>query len=393
MTQAPPRPAIGDGSFPAGTAIAVPAPENSSDGGATREAAVETLARGDAVLTLAGPAALRHVGATTLDPVRDPAARDLPARLVPVRVAAGAFGRGVPHADLLMPPQQMIYIRDAALPEGALVPLGALVNAVSIRREPQTRPVTWHRLELESQGVVLAAGLPVAARHDPTAPAIAQTLLPGPVIHRLRTHFARLAAAPPQAEPAPESAPEPAPEPAPQPEPEAAPEPQAAPAAAPPPAAEPPAPEPPAPEPAAPEPSEPDMSAAPDPATTLRVLARNRALAALEDSTATVWNFILPAGAGLLRLLSPRGVPATTPPGQRALARRYGVAVRAIRIDDIPVPLDGSAIGAGFHAFETAGTQQWRWTTGDAVIEVEPAATERRLVVEITDWHTMLSAD
>jgi len=345
---------IGDGSFPAGTAIAVPAATTPN------EVAVETLARGDTVLSMAGPARLRHVGTTTLDPHTQPAARDVPARLVPVRVAAGAFGDGLPRHDLLLPPQQMVYIRDASIPEGALVPLGALVNATSIRREPQNGPVTWHRLELEGQGVVFAAGLPLAARHDPTAPPFAQAMLPGPAIFRLRSrlaHRAEQAAAPP-----PEPEPAPAPEPAPEPE-------------------------------SPPAPSGPDMSAAPDAATMLRIVAGSRALAALPDSTATHWHFTLPAGEAALHLVSPRGVPATTTPAQRAAARRYGIAVRAIHLADIPVPLDGSAIGPGFHALESAGTQHWRWTDGHATLTVEPASTDRRLVVEITDWHTLLLPD
>ena len=57
------QPAIGDGSFPAGTPIAVP-----SGDGAPTEVMVETLVRGDRVLTLAGPVAVRHVTTTRIEP-------------------------------------------------------------------------------------------------------------------------------------------------------------------------------------------------------------------------------------------------------------------------------------------------------------------------------------
>jgi hypothetical protein len=82
-----------------------------------------------------------------------------------------------------------------------------------------------------------------------------------------------------------------------------------------------------------PEPAEFDMSAAPDPGTILRAVALHRALAAEADSNETTWHFTLPAGAPEVLLLSPPGVPATTPADQRAGARRYGVAIRAILLD------------------------------------------------------------
>ena len=135
------------------------------------------------------------------------------------------------------------------------------------------------------------------------------------------------------------------------------------------------------------------MSAAPDPATILRAVALGRALAPEEGSTDSLWLFTLPAGAGEVVLLSPRGIPGNTPPAQHATARRYDVAIRAITLDDAPLPLDGPQIGTGFHAAETAGSQTWRWTDGAATLILEPAGTERRLAVAITDWHALLLRD
>jgi len=346
----------GDGSFPAGTPIATP----------QGEATVETLAPGDAVLTLRGPATVRHVATTLHDPAT------APTRLLPVLVARDACGEGKPRADLLMPPQQLLYVKDAALPQGALAAVGALVNGTTIRRTGAGGPVAWVRVELETPGVLLAAGLAVAARHDPTAGPAAPILPPGPAIAALRARLATApapAAAPTAAPPARKSraAAEPAPEPAAEAVPEPTPEP-------------------------APD-LTPDMGPEPDPDAVLRAMAAGRHLAPQAGSTDELWHFTLPPGVTEVVLLSPRGLPATTPAAQRATARRYGVAIRAISVDDTPVALDGPLIGEGFHPAESAGTQTWRWTDGEARLRLAPAGKERRLAVTITDWHALLQRD
>lgn len=395
------QPVIGDGSFPSGTPIAVP-----STDGAPTERAVETLARGDKVLTLAGPVVVRHVAAARHEPAA-PARQ----RVIPVRVAAGAFGEGQPVADLLLAPEQPVHVMDAGLPNGALVPVGALVNGETIRREPQQAPVTWVRLELETPGVVIAAGLLAAARIDPAAPPPAPLLPAGPATTALRQRLARQAA-PPPAEPAPAATPETpaaqaaAPEPAP-PEP-AAPEP----AAAEPAAAEPAAPEAtaaapaeataapePAPEPAAePAPAETPAADAPAPASdgpqpVLRIVVKGETLPLLDGSTETTWDVMLPAGTTIVRLISPRGLPANTTAAERASTRRFGVAIRSLLLDDAPIPLDSAAIGDGFHNIESAGSESWRWTNGEAVLHLPSSAARRQLTVLITNWHRMLQPE
>ena len=124
-------PAIGDGSFPAGTPIAVPGPAGT--------VAVETLARGDAVLTLAGPVAVRHVERRRIEPAAAGPDAPVRARLIPVRVAAGAFGEGQPAAELLLPPEGLVHVIDPAAPLGVLVPVGALVNGETIRLDGAIR--------------------------------------------------------------------------------------------------------------------------------------------------------------------------------------------------------------------------------------------------------------
>lgn len=363
------QPAIGDGSFPAGTLIAVPC----SDGGPT-ERPVESLARGEKVLTLAGPVAVRHVATARHEPGALPRQR-----LMPVRIAAGAFGEGQPVADLLLAAEQPVYVLDAALPQGALVPVGALVNGETIRREPQADAVVWVRLELESPGVVIAAGLLVPARIDPAAPPPAALLPAGPATLSLRQRLARPAAAPERP-----TAPEPAAEAtaAPGSPPIDAPPIDALPVDALPVGAIPVG--------AIPIDAPPIDSPAADAQPALRVIVNGESLTLLDGSTALSWAVELPAGTGLVHLRSPPGLPANIAENERARSRRYGVAIRALRLGDQAIPLDGPAIGDGFHAVESAGDQSWRWTDGEAVVHLPPAPGAQRLTVVISDWHLLL---
>ena len=367
------QPVIGDGSFPAGTPIAMPSPD-----GAPTERAVETLARGDKVLTLAGTVTVRHVAST-----RQELASPQRQRVIPVRVAAGAFGEGQPVVDLLLAPEQPVHVLDASLPHGALVPVGALVNGESIRREPQQAALTWVRLDLETPGVVIASGLLVAARIDPAAPPPSALLPAGPATAALRQRLARPAPAPMAETPIAEApmaeaptAPAPAAEPPAQPAPEAAaptePEPE------------------PAPEPIA-EPAPAPAIGAPQP--TLRIVVKGEALPLLDGSSETTWDVMLPAGTTIVRLISPRGLPANTAEADKPRTRRFGVAIRSLLLDDAPIPLDSAAIGDGFHNIESAGTESWRWTNGEAVLHLPASPARRQLTVLINTWHQMLQPE
>jgi hypothetical protein len=125
----------------------------------------------------------------------------------------------------------------------------------------------------------------------------------------------------------------------------------------------------------------------------LQAIVRGEALAVLEGSSATLWNFMLPEGTAIVRLVSPRGLPGNVSGAEREGARRFGVAVRRVLIDDAPLPLDGPAIGDGFHGTETMAGESWRWTNGAAVLHLPPSAARRLLTVEITDWHRMLQPE
>jgi hypothetical protein len=113
----------------------------------------------------------------------------------------------------------------------------------------------------------------------------------------------------------------------------------------------------------------------------------------LDGSDETTWDVMLPAGTTIVRLLSPRGLPANTAEAERARTRRFGVAIRSLLLDDAPIPLDGPAIGDGFHNVESAGSESWRWTNGEAVLHLPPSQARRQLTVRINTWHRMLQPE
>jgi hypothetical protein len=126
--------------FVTGTLISTPQ-------GASR---VEDLAVGAEVTTLLGGRAAEviWVGTRRIDCTRHPE----PSRVWPVRIAAHAFGDAAPSRDLLLSPEHAVYV------DGALVPVGALINGTSIVQVPQDHVTYWH-IELAQHNVVLAEGL------------------------------------------------------------------------------------------------------------------------------------------------------------------------------------------------------------------------------------------
>jgi hypothetical protein len=126
--------------FVTGTLISTPQ-------GASR---VEDLAVGDAVTTLLGGTLgeVIWIGTRRIDCTRHPE----PSRVWPVRIAAHAFGDAAPSRDLLLSPEHAVYV------DGALVPVGALINGTSIVQVPQDHVTYWH-IELAQHNVVLAEGL------------------------------------------------------------------------------------------------------------------------------------------------------------------------------------------------------------------------------------------
>jgi autotransporter-associated beta strand protein len=127
--------------FMAGTMIATP----------EGEAAVETLKRGDLVLTAMGdvrPVAWlgrQTVAARFADPVRN----------FPIRIKACALSENIPSRDLLVSPDHALLVEDV------LVHAGALVNGTTIVREtivPET--FIYYHVELDDHSLILAENVP-----------------------------------------------------------------------------------------------------------------------------------------------------------------------------------------------------------------------------------------
>jgi len=114
------------------------------------EVAVEGLEIGDQVVTFSGRLRpIVWIGRRKLDLRKH---RD-PNTVWPVRVAADAFGAGAPHRELWLSPGHNIAF------EGALLPIRALVNGVSVAQVPHDTVEYWH-VELDAHDVLYAEGLP-----------------------------------------------------------------------------------------------------------------------------------------------------------------------------------------------------------------------------------------
>ncbi len=135
--------------FAAGTLIATP------DG----ETAVEALRIGDLVATTDGRAVpVKWIGRQTVSKLFTPAER-----FVPVRVAAGALGGGLPHTDLVLTADHALIL------DGFAVNAGALVNGTTIAYEnidSLPERVTYYHVETQEHDVILANGAPAETYVD-----------------------------------------------------------------------------------------------------------------------------------------------------------------------------------------------------------------------------------
>lgn len=113
--------------------------------------AVERLREGDVVVTVAGgKERIQWIGYRHVDCRR----HWNPERVLPVRIAAHAFGQGRPRRPLLLSPDHSVFV------EGVLIPIRFLVNEQTIR-QIEMASVSYFHIELERHEVVLAEGLPV----------------------------------------------------------------------------------------------------------------------------------------------------------------------------------------------------------------------------------------
>ena len=118
---------------------------------------VETLAPVDLVPTACGrgDAEVRWVGRRRVrcDRFAQPEA------VHPVRIAAAAFGGGLPLRDLYLSPHHAVLV------DNVLIPMRLLLNGGSIRQEAVDSVEYWH-VELDRHDILLAEGLPAESWLD-----------------------------------------------------------------------------------------------------------------------------------------------------------------------------------------------------------------------------------
>jgi hypothetical protein len=124
------------------------------------EVAVERLRVGDMVQAHGGDGrtSLRRIawiGHRTIDCRKHPCPRNV----WPVRIFADAFGPGRPTRSLWLSPDHAVFI------DGFLVPIRHLING-SLVAQAAVDEVTFHHVELESHGIVLAEGMPCESYLD-----------------------------------------------------------------------------------------------------------------------------------------------------------------------------------------------------------------------------------
>jgi len=120
------------------------------------DVAVERLRVGDIAITASGGRRpVMWIGRRTLDLARHPN----PAEVQPIRVAADAFGAGLPYRDLWLSPGHSVAF------EGSLIPVRHLVNGRSVAQIARERVEYWH-VELDGHDVLLAEGLPAESYLD-----------------------------------------------------------------------------------------------------------------------------------------------------------------------------------------------------------------------------------
>ena len=128
---------------------------------------VENLRAGDMVKTVDGPAQpVRWIGCSSVSRAElgvDPSLR-------PIRIAAGAFGKGRPARELTVSPQHRILVNDwrAELFFGeqeVLVPAKGLVNETTIRIDHAADGVDYFHVLFDRHEIMLTEGLPTESFH------------------------------------------------------------------------------------------------------------------------------------------------------------------------------------------------------------------------------------
>lgn len=285
---------------------------------------VEHLRVGDRVaLAGGGSAPIVWLGHRRLDCRRHPRPRDV----LPVHVAAHAFGLDRPRRAVVLSPDHAVFV------DGVLIPVRYLLNGATVRQCGAASVTYWH-VELPRHGVLLADGLPAESYLDTgnrsafaggaavmahpdfaraawTSGGCAPLVLSGPARDAVHRRLLVQAVA---------------------------------------------------------------LGHVLTEAPVLRVGADDAEPVLVAAAGATL---TLPAGTRAVRLLSRSFVPAETATGSDD-ARRLGVAL-SLRLNGRP--LASRAFAAGWHAPEdNAG---WRWTDGAAVLALTPSVHPVRLTLRL----------
>jgi collagen type I/II/III/V/XI/XXIV/XXVII alpha len=121
---------------------------------ATGERMIESLMKGDIVLTLSGgelqTQPIKWVGRRRVDLTAHPR----PETVAPIRIGRGAFADDMPHTDLVVSPDHAIFV------DGKLICARQLVNGTTIRQEQGWTSVDYFHVELDAHAILLAEGLP-----------------------------------------------------------------------------------------------------------------------------------------------------------------------------------------------------------------------------------------
>lgn len=281
------------------------------------DVAVEDLRPGDVARTFArGPRPIVWIGHRRVVCRQHPR----PVEMWPVRIAAGAFGEGLPFRDLRVSPEHAIYV------DNRLIAARDLVNGTSIAQE-RVDAITYYHVELSSHDVLLAEGLPVESWLD----AGNRSAFDNAAVVALHPDFDGSA-----------------------------------------------------------ERAWRELAYAPlidDGPVLEAVRERLTSRAAVigfdaeVDRTITVDTlgahfFTLSPKTQIIRLVSSRHAPA----GDR---RTLGVALGLIAVDGIPLALDDPRLAIGFHVIERHRNAEWRWTDGNAVLNLGDTRSARTLELDV----------
>jgi hypothetical protein len=298
------------------------------------EVAVESLAVGDHVVAVrrGGFAAIRWIGHRRIAVRRHPRPWDVN----PIRLRAHAFGPDRPHRDLLLSPDHAVFV------DGTLFRARDLLNGATIVQE-DVHEIAYFHVELDRHDVLIANGLPaesfldtgnrgafsnggaVPMAHPDFAMRVWEAEACAPLVWQGQKLAATRRALAARAERL-------------------------------------------------------GWTLTADPAPVLLAGGREIRPALHGD----VCIFALPPCVHQISLVSRHGVPALLSDSDAGAgvgdARRLGLAIAGLRLDDADLALDDIRLGAGWHAPESG----LRWTDGAATLTVGSA---RRLALTLAPLH------